>query len=131
MPQRVEARTADFQARTGRRGVAASGIGIVEDCGDEAVGEAVAELLFIRGRMSSAGPDGSRRAGSAGSLETGPSVVLFVHNTLNRPDELFALDPATGAARRIHCVGCRSPTRKELVASTPPGLAYLLDFENA
>jgi hypothetical protein len=63
MPQRIEARTADFQARTGRRGVAASGIEIVEECGDEALAEAVAELLFISGWMSGAGPDGSRRAG--------------------------------------------------------------------
>lgn len=41
------------------------------------------------------------RAGSSDSLEVGPGVVVFLNNTLNRPDELFALDPVTGAARQL------------------------------
>jgi dipeptidyl aminopeptidase/acylaminoacyl peptidase len=51
-------------------------------------------------------PDGTGlkavyKDGSASNLEVGPGVVLFLNNTLNRPDELFALDPATGASRQL------------------------------
>lgn len=41
------------------------------------------------------------KSGSAGNLEAGPGVVIFLKNLLNHPDELFALDPVTGAARQL------------------------------
>lgn len=51
-------------------------------------------------------PDGTsltaiHKSGSAGNLEAGPGVVIFLKNMLNHPDELFALDPVTGAARQL------------------------------
>jgi len=51
-------------------------------------------------------PDGTgltamHKSGSAGNLEAGPGVVIFLKNMLNLPDELFALDPVTGVARQL------------------------------
>lgn len=41
------------------------------------------------------------RPGSAGNLEVQGATIVFLHNTSSRPDELFALDPTTGAARPL------------------------------
>jgi dipeptidyl aminopeptidase/acylaminoacyl peptidase len=41
------------------------------------------------------------RPGSAGNLEVAGGAIVFLHNTASRPDELFALDAKTGAARQI------------------------------
>jgi dipeptidyl aminopeptidase/acylaminoacyl peptidase len=51
-------------------------------------------------------PDGTgltamHKDGSAGSLEVRAGTVVFLKNSLNHPDELFALDPATGAAPQL------------------------------
>lgn len=51
-------------------------------------------------------PDGTGwsavfKAGSSASLETGTNVVVFLNNRIDHPDELFALDPATGATRPL------------------------------
>ncbi len=41
------------------------------------------------------------RAGSTGNLCVEGGTMVFLNNTAARPDELFALDPATGAARQL------------------------------
>jgi len=41
------------------------------------------------------------RPGSSGSLCVEGGAIVFLNNTSSRPDELFALDPATGAARQL------------------------------
>jgi dipeptidyl aminopeptidase/acylaminoacyl peptidase len=41
------------------------------------------------------------KTGSSGNLEAKAGTVIFLNNTLNRPDELFALDPASGVARQL------------------------------
>jgi dipeptidyl aminopeptidase/acylaminoacyl peptidase len=41
------------------------------------------------------------KTGSAANLEAKGGVVIFLNNTLNRPDELFALEPETGTARQL------------------------------
>jgi dipeptidyl aminopeptidase/acylaminoacyl peptidase len=41
------------------------------------------------------------KTGSAGNLEARAGAVIFLNNTLNQPDELFALDPRTGASRQL------------------------------
>jgi dipeptidyl aminopeptidase/acylaminoacyl peptidase len=39
--------------------------------------------------------------GSASGLDVQGASVVFLHSTLNRPEELFAVDPATGAVRQL------------------------------
>lgn len=41
------------------------------------------------------------REGSSSQLQSGPAGLVFLNTDANRPDELFALDPATGAARQL------------------------------
>jgi dipeptidyl aminopeptidase/acylaminoacyl peptidase len=41
------------------------------------------------------------RDGSSTHLQSGPAGLVFLNTDANRPDELFALDPATGAARQL------------------------------
>jgi dipeptidyl aminopeptidase/acylaminoacyl peptidase len=41
------------------------------------------------------------RAGTAGNVKLAGGAMVFLHNTTDRPDELFALDPTTGAARAL------------------------------
>lgn len=40
-------------------------------------------------------------AGTSSHLDAKAGAVVFLHTTLNRPDELFALDPATGAVSQL------------------------------
>ena len=41
------------------------------------------------------------KSGSSANLRVGPGAVIFLNNTLNRPDELFALHPATGESQQL------------------------------
>ena len=41
------------------------------------------------------------RGGTASALDARGGAVVFLHSTAARPDELFALDPKTGQARRL------------------------------
>lgn len=41
------------------------------------------------------------RAGASGSLRAEGGAIVFLNNTASRPDELFALDAASGAARQL------------------------------
>jgi len=41
------------------------------------------------------------REGTSSNLQSGPAGLLFLNTDANRPDELFALDSATGAARQL------------------------------
>ncbi len=41
------------------------------------------------------------RSGSTGNLSVEGGTMVFLNNTAARPDELFALDPVTGAARQL------------------------------
>ncbi len=41
------------------------------------------------------------KAGSAANLEARAGTVIFLNNTQNRPDELFAFDPTTGVSRQL------------------------------
>lgn len=51
-------------------------------------------------------PDGTgleavHSGGTASALDAGPGVVVFLHSTATHPDELFALDPASGEVRQL------------------------------
>lgn len=51
-------------------------------------------------------PDGTgltavHKLGSANNLEVKAGAVVFLKNSFNHPDELFAFDPATGAVRQL------------------------------
>jgi dipeptidyl aminopeptidase/acylaminoacyl peptidase len=41
------------------------------------------------------------REGSSSNLQSGQAGLVFLNTDANRPDELFALDPATGMARQL------------------------------
>jgi dipeptidyl aminopeptidase/acylaminoacyl peptidase len=41
------------------------------------------------------------REGSSANIQTAANTVVFLNTTANRPDELFALDPASGSAKQI------------------------------
>ena len=41
------------------------------------------------------------REGTSSNLQSGPAGLVFLNTDANRPDELFALEPATGAARQL------------------------------
>ena len=61
MAQRIEPGAAHFQAGAGGLRVATPRVEVLEDRSDEGVGQAVAELLFIIGRMPGRCPGGSAR----------------------------------------------------------------------
>jgi dipeptidyl aminopeptidase/acylaminoacyl peptidase len=41
------------------------------------------------------------REGSSANIQTAADTVVFLNTTASRPDELFALDPATGTAKQL------------------------------
>ncbi len=41
------------------------------------------------------------KEGSSAGLQTGANSIVFLNTVASRPDELFAIDPATGAARQL------------------------------
>jgi dipeptidyl aminopeptidase/acylaminoacyl peptidase len=47
------------------------------------------------------GLTGVYRQGASGSLQVKADQIVFLNNTLSRPDELFALDPASGTTRQL------------------------------
>ncbi len=65
------------------------------------------------------------RAGSSGSVSVGGGTVIFLNDTTSRPNELFALDAATGAARQL------THFNDELVAQLDLGKVESYWFEGA
>lgn len=58
-------------------------------------------LPVFKASADGAGLTPVHKTGSAGNLEARAGTVIFLQNSQNHPDELFALDPATGGARQL------------------------------
>jgi dipeptidyl aminopeptidase/acylaminoacyl peptidase len=63
--------------------------------------------------------------GTASSVTVGTGTVIFLNDTTSRPNELFALDPATGAARQL------THLNDELVAKLDLGKVESYWFDGA
>jgi len=58
-------------------------------------------VAIFRLNADGSGLTSVHRTGASGSLQVGRDIVVFLNNTATRPDELFALDPASGGVRQL------------------------------